>query len=428
MIEQVIKSLILSVILAASCRLFFETLVPARIWRHGWMKYTVLPAFALGIMVIAFTEIPPYVFQPVRLIVVFFTVAQIYYQISVLQNLVLSVSLCSAFWVLSAVVAAVFYALPAGYAEYADMVEGITDLILLCLLLFFRGWHRSHNLNRLNGSRWLRYGYVPVFSMVVIMALTMATWQEDPFNQKMRVLVVLAFAAINAAVLVFTGNLLEKEAEMQNMRLMQERTQNQMSMYQSMQKSYEQQRRYLHDYKNQLNCIQGLLAEGKIKEGIDYVAQLTGGLQKSVDYVNTNNTVVNVVLNQKYQHALEKDIMMTLLVNDLSGLAFSEEDIVVILVNLLDNAIEACEKLDSRRVIQFKMTLETEQLILSIRNPVKEPVDINNNKVLTTKSESTEHGIGLQNVDAVISRHGGSSVLQSEDGWFYFSAVIPAVK
>ena len=79
-------------------------------------------------------------FQPVRLIVVFFTVAQIYYQISVLQNLVLSVSLCSAFWVLSAVVAAVFYALPAGYA---DMVEGITDLILLCLLLFFRGWHRS---------------------------------------------------------------------------------------------------------------------------------------------------------------------------------------------------------------------------------------------------------------------------------------------
>ena len=97
-------------------------------------------------------------------------------------------------------------------------------------------------------------------------------------------------------------------------------------------------------------------------------------------------------------------------------------------MNLLDNAIEACEKLDSRRVIQFKMTLETEQLILSIRNPVKEPVDINNNKVLTTKSESAEHGIGLQNVDAVISRHGGSSVLQSEDGWFYFSAVIPAVK
>ena len=108
MIEQVIKSLILSVILAAGCRLFFETLVPVRIWRHGWMKYTVLPAFTLGIMAIAFTEIPPYVFQPVRLIVVFFTVAQIYYQISVLQNLVLSVSLCSAFWVLSAVVAAVF--------------------------------------------------------------------------------------------------------------------------------------------------------------------------------------------------------------------------------------------------------------------------------------------------------------------------------
>ena len=148
------------------------------------------------------------------------------------------------------------------------MVEGITDLILLCLLLFFRGWYRSHNLDRLNGSRWLRYWYVPVFSMVVIMALTMATWQEDPFNQKMRVLVVLAFAAINAAVLVFTGKSAGKEAEMQNMRLMQERTQNQMSMYQSMQKSYEQQRRYLHDYKNQLNCIRGFWPKARQRRAL----------------------------------------------------------------------------------------------------------------------------------------------------------------
>ncbi|MCH1981188.1 hypothetical protein MCG98_01175 [Ruminococcus sp. OA3] len=84
MIDQVFKSLALSLMLAVSCRLFFETLIPKRIWTYKWVEFTILPAFALGIMIIAFTEILPYIFQPIRVIVVFFIVAQIYYQVSVL--------------------------------------------------------------------------------------------------------------------------------------------------------------------------------------------------------------------------------------------------------------------------------------------------------------------------------------------------------
>ncbi|MCH1981187.1 GHKL domain-containing protein [Ruminococcus sp. OA3] len=324
----------------------------------------------------------------------------------------------------SAASAAVFYALPVDHTISGEVVEGAADVVLLGLLLIFhyRYRKRSYILDR---TRWIRFGYIPVISIVVIMALTVMTWQDDPFNSNVRVIVVLMFAVINGIILYCIGNILEKESDIYNLQLLQERTQNQMNIYQSMLRSYERQRRYLHDYKNQLNCIQGLLSEGKTQESIDYIAQLTGSLQKSADYINTNHTVVNVVLNQKYQYALEKDITMTLSVNDLSGLTFGEEDIVIILVNLLDNAIEACEELDGGRVIQFKMTLEPEQLILSIRNPVKVPFIIRNKRLLSTKRKSSGHGIGLQNVDAVISRHGGSSVMQCENGWFYFSAVIP---
>ena len=112
--------------------------------------------------------------------------------------------------------------------------------------------------------------------------------------------------------------------------------------------------------------------------------------------VNTNHAVVNVVLNQKYQSALEKNITMILSVNDLSGLTMGEEDLVTLLVNLLDNAVEACEKLEERRIIRFKMVLEDGELILSVSNPVAEPVIIDGKKIATTKKDGRNHGIGSQ--------------------------------
>ena len=54
-----------------------------------------------------------------------------------------------------------------------------------------------------------------------------------------------------------------KERELQELRMIQEQTQNQMAMYQNMQRNYEQQRRYLHDYKNQLPASRGCWQKAK---------------------------------------------------------------------------------------------------------------------------------------------------------------------
>ena len=98
---------------------------------------------------------------------------------------------------------------------------------------------------------------------------------------------------------------------------------------------------------------------------------------------------------------------------------------MTLLGNLLDNAIEACEKLTENKVIQFKMVLEDDQLVLSIRNPVKDTVQIKDNRIVTSKRDKFQHGIGLLNVDSVIRKNNGTSVLKCENGWFSFSAIIP---
>ena len=80
---------------------------------------------------------------------------------------------------------------------------------------------------------------------------------------------------------------------------------------------------------------------------------------------------------------------------------------VILLSNLLDNAIEACEKLDCNKVIRLKLVKEKQQMVLSVQNPVAVPVEIKNNDIQTGKGDKKNHGIGLKNIQMVLDKYGG---------------------
>lgn len=426
--EIIVRSLILSFLTGISCKLFFETLLSERRERAKWVSHTEIFAFTAGFTLIAVTPIPPYILQPVRVILILFLIAQFYYRTGPVRNLLSSVLFCGIYWLISLVLVSVINILPTERnRNIYDMAEIVVEGILLCLMMAFRTVFKKRACG-LAGLHWEKFGFFPMLVMVILAAVGMMTWNGTAAENYVRFIVIAGLAILCVSIFYFAIWQLEKEEELRLLQLGRERAQNQMDIYHNMQKSYEQQRRLLHDYSNQLQCIQEMLARGETAETLKYLSGLTGNLKKSADYVNTNHMAVNVVLNRKYQDALEKGIVMTMSVNDLSKLVIKEEEIVTLLVNLLDNAIEACEKLSGNKVIQFKMVLESEELILSVRNPVKEAVRIKNNRIVTAKRDKTRHGIGLLNVDSVIRQNGGTSVLKCEDGWFYFAAMIPMKK
>lgn len=431
MIENILRCLVLSFILGTSCQLFYETIVPQRKRRHQWIEYTAIPAFAAGGMIIAITEIPPYILQPVRLIIMVAVVAQLYFQIRIPKNLILSVLYCCIYWSVSTVILSVFYMFHSfGYADESlrRTVENLTAVINLCLIMVFHYGYK----NRIRGLaklHWKKFSLFPLLCLLIMIAVNIIPGNETAEDRYARLAAISSLTILFLLIFYFTIRMQEKEEILQRLQTSEARTRNQMDMYHNMQSQYEQQRRFLHDYKNQLNCIQGLLDCGQTKEASEYITRMTGSLRTQFGDINTNHTVVNIILNQKYQTARDKGIAMTFIINDLSELTMPEEDLVSLLTNLLDNAIEACEKLDGRdrsvhKVIQFKMVMEEGQFILSVRNPVSEPVRIKNNMVATTKKDSAYHGIGLSNVDSVVKKYHGTSILKCEDGWFSFSMLL----
>ncbi len=428
----VIVNLIFSLMAGMSCNAFFGAVLS----RKRRLKDLPFPdivtegmqflAFVVVFLVIAYTEAPGYLLQPLRVIVFLSVIILLFFRARVRETLLLALLWCALYWVLNLLAVSAAYILPGRHAGIQELSDLLCVGVMLGLSLVFRYKYDGLRKGFERADRGL-LAWSATGNILLAVVVTVWIWNGDSGNKGEIFAIAAGYAGMNVLILYFIGHIMKKESEIQKAYLMQEKLQNQMELYQNMQENDMRRRRYLHDYKNQLGCIQGMLEAGRMQEALVYIKELNGSIRKGEDHVDTKHLVVNTVLNQKYLYAQERGITMVMAVNDLSSLSMSREDIVTLLVNLLDNAIEACEKLDENKIIRFKMILEEGGLTVSVRNPVREPVVVKGKVIATTKGEKDRHGLGFLNIQSVIEKNQGTSVMECRDGWFCFSAMISGV-
>ena len=301
-------------------------------------------------------------------------------------------------------------------------------IVLLCktalflLILLLGCYWKKDDIQQMKNSSWIIMLGFPSLT-VVTMLLLLISYQKG--NNTMGYLTVsLGMVIMNAIMFLLLQFISAKEKHMYQLQLLQERNKEKMQAYHEISASNEFQKRILHDYGNQLSCIQGLLKEKQYDKAQKYTEQLTESIHEGMDVVNVNNAVINVILNQKYHLAGEKGIVMSFQLNDLSDVWLEEQDLVILLSNVLDNAIEGCEN-SIEKAICIKVTLEKSEMVLSVKNTIDEPVNIENGVIHSSKKDKNKHGIGLKNVQMVLDKYDGMGRMRYEKGWFYYTAVIP---
>ena len=190
----------------------------------------------------------------------------------------------------------------------------------------------------------------------------------------------------------------------------------------ALEQNYRMQRKSAHEFEHHIQVIRDLAEQNEVAAIREYTERLKKNRSICVYSVNSNHPVIDVILNQKYQTARDNDIKMQIQVNDLSEVAIPTDSLVVVLTNLLDNAIEACRRIDGYREI-IGCVLYNDGLYISIRN-TSEPVQIVDGKIPTSKQDSLSHGFGLMSVTYVLDKLDAEYTFGYEDGWFDFAAEI----
>ena len=197
--------------------------------------------------------------------------------------------------------------------------------------------------------------------------------------------------------------------------------------YREVENMYRQIRGWRHDYRNHIQVMKALAANGDLDGLKAYLDELDTDLNTVDTVIKTGNAMADAILNSKISLARSRNIPVQADAHIPVRLRMSELDLCVILGNLFDNAIEASLALpEGQRMIRVYMDMKGTQLYISFTNLTAGRKQARIGRLFpTTKGEG--HGFGLVRIDQIIDRLDGYLSRNSEDGAFTTEILIPQV-
>jgi len=313
------------------------------------------------------------------------------------------------------------------YQAFNDYATGML-LVASCKALLFLGvvivrwkFSKSRPYDLPENQEWLLFLFTPVMTVVMLLVLFIGGGGEG------RVILTVTMGLLPANLVLFylLQNFVLRSRENQELKLQEERTKNQLELYRSREDSYKKLRAREHEFKNQIGCIHGLLTEGNFGEATEYSQKISNKMDSFSNLYDTSHLVINIIINQKHQQAKSKGITIIFLLDMLKDINIEDDDLVILLSNLLDNAIEACEKIDEeKKIIYFRMQIEENSVVIATKNPIVSPFEKTEGKTLTsTKDNPEQHGMGVVNIDQVVRKYNGDSEYSCSDGFFYYTII-----
>ncbi len=190
--------------------------------------------------------------------------------------------------------------------------------------------------------------------------------------------------------------------------------------YREVENMYRQIRGWRHDYRNHIQMMKVLAANGDMDALKAYLDELD-------TVVKTGNPMADAILNSKISLARSRNIPTQVDAHIPVKLKMSELDLCCIIGNLFDNAMEASMALpEEKRMIRVYMDMKGTQLYISFTNfTAAKKLSKVGKGFRTSKGEG--HGFGLVRIDDIVSRYDGYLSRNSEDGAFTTEILIPQV-
>lgn len=216
----------------------------------------------------------------------------------------------------------------------------------------------------------------------------------------------LFHGAIDRRIAAFQNDLMEKHvAEVENI--------------------YKQMRGWRHDYHNHIQTMKAYRSIEENEKIDDYLNSLETDLTSVDTLIKSGNVMVDAILNSKLSLAVSKNIAVNAKAVVPKNITISEIDLCVIIGNLLDNAIEACMRIDdkAKRFIRIYMDLKRENLYLSVTNSSGSKIQIKDGRYISGKGEN--HGFGLMRVDRIVNKYEGYIKRRNEENAFTSEIMLP---
>ena len=307
------------------------------------------------------------------------------------------------------------------------IITGPTRMVLLGInriffvITFYTALRFLIKKRSITKEEWVLIALYFLADMVIATALIMWTATHDfsPQDYVVAVLIMFSVILITLISLVMINQIsLKNEYSKQN-ELLNLKLQAQKREIMQLNEEYDNIRKIRHDMVKHLNIYMRLLNDGKydaVKTAIGLHIEDCG--KNRYVYI-TQNDLINAVINEKALLCKDKAIEFDIKISAAAEEAH-ELDVAVMLSNLLDNAVEAQEKLDkeSKKYISLNIFSYQNKYCILVKNTIFQSVLENNPGFFTDKADTSLHGIGMKSIEDTVEKYNGYVEKYEEDAMF----------
>lgn len=308
------------------------------------------------------------------------------------------------------------------YQIILRLIDRLVRILIVCLLR-----NIYPKFRQLKKSYLITIFLISLCSYVIMLLLSGVIISESVIAVQLAVVLSVFFVALSLTSTVFAVSIStryeeeKRETELMNMtNVIMEKN------YLEMQNYYDATHQQVHDFKNHLKTIMGMLDTGN--QAKEYIEQLLDVSYKQAKYCNCGDNVVDSIINCKINEAQTQNVPFGYKISLYGELNISSVDICAILANQIDNAIEACVKKapDTERFVNVEIWQKEYFVFFKVTNTCSGNPFNRNNKLISSKTDSIGlHGYGIKNITKTAEKYGGMVKNNYDDGVFVSVVMLP---
>lgn len=332
-----------------------------------------------------------------------FTLILLIYEESLKKKVVFAIGI----YAINVVIESLVFSATGLYEEYDEMTRSIRECITslgiyFCVILLERTCFKNERQFPLKTSVWFMMLCVPAFSIIEVFCM----WQANYNNKQLISMEITGILITNIAIFYLYDALQDyykQKSEKEEFHSLMEGYRNQIDV---MQESWKRIRSLRHDLKHHICELKYLAVHEDISKIMVYLDNMEKQMVNEDEYVCSGISDVDSALNYLLQYARQNldDVRVKMVLPE--ELDIHEFTLNVILGNLLDNAIHAAKQ-SKRKYLNIFIREKQGVLYIQIENSYCGALQMEKNRLLSTKVEADKHGIGLNNVKKIVKEKEG---------------------
>ena len=296
----------------------------------------------------------------------------------------------------------------------------ITNVIVGILVAYFA--HKWKTERALESPQALVMSFFPGITVVLNVVL-MISAEDKPAD----FLMLLLTLGLTVAVLIHMGIVQMFNDQMAQQQALHVQAALERERAEALMDSYTTQRRLTHEFTNHIAALDALLRQGDLTGAQEYLSSVSKVVAAGTTILDTHNPLLDSLLSRKYEEAAQQGVELYFDLCDLKDLPFCGTDLVIVISNLLDNAIRAAAQAKPPEVY-LRARRNEEEYLISVRNRVQKDLELVDGELPRSTKAEPGHGMGLVNVREVLDRCRCEYTLSCRDRWFRFTCAVPTRK